>query len=358
MYNNLYICVKQTYILIKFNKTGGKKMNKSFRALKASLIMLLLLVSTLIIFTPPVPATAKLVSYPSIMSIEITEQSLEDLNNPISVDSTLTVQLKIGYAVSGPEWVFNWIEGENGIKASIANIWLFGSLVVFPQLLHLEIEEEPDWADISFLTSDVYIDDFSNNFVYTTADLIITPYYDAPNRPKTIKIKATAQPIGRIEGLEFHQQLNFQPDYIPDIFIEVENPTRQASPREAVNFKMNVKNLGNKETLVSGRIVDGPSNWAAIISPAQFTIPPGAEYSVTVSMTTPYDFGWHNELEKFSIEFTPQRSPPSASDPAGTPRQVDLRVNSVGFSTPGFEIIFVFAALVVTMALIKKRKNL
>jgi len=320
-------------------------MKKYLRTVKASLIMGILLVSAIAVFSAP--ASAKFITYPSLITIEITPESIEALQEPVDIESVLIVQLKIGYSVSVPEWALT--------SGMVGRLWLFGSFIMYPQLIHLEIEGKPEWADIALAVPDVYIKEYSNSPVYTTADLMITPYFDAPAVPKSITIKATAGSIGRITGVEFHRTLPFEPDYIPLISIEPEKPTRQVGPRDPINFKINIRNMGNKETLVKGEILDAPEEWAALISPTQLPLSPGETASVTVSMTAPYNFGWHNELRTFTVEFIPEKSPPSTPPLTGSPHRVQLRINSIGFSTPGFEMILVFMAVLI-FTIVSKNK--
>jgi len=321
------------------------KMKKYLRTVKASLIMGILLVSAIAVFSAP--ASAKVITYPSLISIEITPESAEALREPVDIESVMIVQLKIGYSVAVPPWTLS--------SGMVGRLWLFGSMIQYPQLIRLEIEGKPEWADIVLAVPDVYIQSYSNSPVYTTADLIITPYFDAPAVPKSVTLKATAENIGRITGVGFHRTLTFEPDYIPLISVEPEKPTRQVGPRDPINFKINIRNMGNKETLVKGEILDAPDEWAALISPTQLPLGPGEAASVTVSMNAPYDFGWHNELRTFTVKFIPEKSPPSTPPITGSPHTVQLRINSIGFSTPGFEMILVFMAVLI-FAIASKNK--
>jgi len=324
-------------------------MTKHLKAIKTSFILGILLISSLAVFSAP--ASAKVISYPSLISVEISPESLETLSQPVDIESVIIVQLKIGYSASIPPWTLS----DNPLLSMIGRLWIFGSFIVYPQLIHLEIVEKPDWADIALLVPDVYITEFSNSWVYTTADLQITPYDNAPAVPKSVTIKASAESVGRITGIEYHRTLTFEPDYIPLISVTPEKPTRQVGPRDPINFKIEIRNMGNKQTLVNGKILDAPEEWAALISPTQLPLGAGETGSVTVSMTAPYDFGWHNQVRTFTVEFTPEKSPPSSPPVTGTPLPVQLKVDCVGFSTPGFEMIFVFLAILI-FAFISKRK--
>lgn len=328
-------------------------MKKPIRKVKASLIFGVLLFSIFTVFTIPFTSYAvardPILSYPAVISIEIDPASVEALNQPINIDTALLVKLKIGYSVGVPDALLN--------GGFLARLWVYGSPIVFPQMLHLTIVGKPDWADIALLTPDVYITDFTSDFSYTTADMVITPYFDAPAVPKSITITAEAKAIGRIQPVTFTTNLNFQPDFIPLISVAVDQPVRQVGPRQAVNYQMTIRNEGNKETIVKATIVDTATEWAPLLTPSEVPIGPGEEAKMTFSITTPYSFGWHDEVRTFTISLVPERSPPTTPAIVGSPHVVQVSVNSVGFAIPGFESILLFMGLVIVIAIVKLRKK-
>jgi hypothetical protein len=339
----------------KRNKNGGMKMKKPFQKVKISLLIGILLLSIFTFSTiEPHSSTVSarnnyLLSYPSVISIEIDPASLEALNTPINIDTALLVKLKIGYSVGVPQALLD--------MGLLGNLIVFGSTIRFPQMIHLEITGAPDWADIALLTPDIYISDYSNTPLYANADMIITPYYDAPAVPKSITIRADAPAKGRVQEVSFTTMLNFQPEFIPQISVEVDQPVRNAGPRQAINYKITITNKGNKEAIVKGVINNAPAEWAALLTPSQLPIGPGEESIMTFSITTPYNFGWHDDLRTFSISLTPERSPPTNPPIAGTANIVQVSINSVGFAIPGFEAILLFAGLVILLGFMKIRKK-
>lgn len=330
-------------------------MTKHLRTLKVSLLIGIFLVSAFtFLFTVPFSSNVSArknyaLSYPAVISIEIDAASVEALNKPINIDTALLVKLKIGYSVGVPE---NLLQG-----GMLARIWVFGKTIIFPQMIHLEIEGKPEWADIALLTPDIYISDYSNTPIYAYADMIITPYYEAPAVPKSITLRASALAIGRIQEVSFTTSLNFQPEFIPQISVEVDQPVRNAGPRQAVNYHIKIRNMGNKEAIVNGLLIDAPSEWAPLLTPTQLPIGPGQEATMTFSITTPYGFGWHDDLRTFSISLTPERSPPTNPPIKGTANIVQVSINSVGFAIPGFEPILLLTGLVILVTIIKIRKK-
>jgi hypothetical protein len=328
-------------------------MKTPLRTVKATFIIGFLLVGTLFSSLMSSPNTttvsAKIITYPAIISIEIDNSSLAELNKPISVGSSILIHLKVGYYFAGPA---------NILKIPfIGQLWVYGSLIVFPQIIHLSITDKPDWANIYVTTPDVYIPNINITPSYAIADVVISPYREAPAQPYAIGVKASAPPVGKIAAVNFSTILNFQPAFIPLISVSVGNPVRQVGPREAVNFPVTVTNQGNYEAIVTGVIQDPLAEWAPLISPTQAIVEPGQEQTITFSVVAPYNFGWHNEQRTFTIIFTPQKSPPTVPPTLGTPYSVQVRVNSVGFSTPGFEPILLFAALAFVIIILKKRKK-
>lgn len=332
-------------------------MTKHLRTLKVTFLIGIFLLSLFTFSTiSPQSSTASarknyIISYPAVISVTIDPTSLEDLNKPINIDTALLVKLQIGYSVLVPEKLLNFP------LPLLGNLIVFGSTVAFPQMIHLEIEGKPEWADIALLTPDIYISTYSNTPQYTTADMIITPYYDAPAVPKSITIRAEAGARGRIQEISYTTMLNFQPEFIPQISVEVDNPVRNAGPRQAINYQIKIKNMGNKEAIVKGLISDAPTEWAALLTPTQLPIGPGQEATMTFSITTPYSFGWHDDLRTFTISLTPERSPPTTPPLTGTPNIVQVSINSVGFAIPGFEPTLLLAALVILLAISRIRKK-
>lgn len=328
-------------------------MTTPLRAVKATFIIGFILVGTLftssLLSSYSTTASAKIVTYPALISIEISNESLATLNTPISIESSIHIKLKIGYSFAGPANII--------AIPFLGRLWVYGSLIVFPQIIHLSIQDKPDWANIYLATPDVYIENPYITPTFAYADVIISPYMQAPAQPYSIGISAFAPALGRIGGVNYSVALNFQPDFIPLIAVEIGNPVRQVGPREAVNFPVTITNLGNKEIIVTGVVQDAPADWAPLISPTETIIAPGQKATVTFSVVAPYNFGWHNEQRTFTVIFTPQKIPPTAPPVTGTPHSVQVRVNSVGFSAPGFEPILLFVALTLVVILLKKRKK-
>ena len=90
------------------------------KTVKTCIIIGILLLSTIICLATT--ASSKLIEYPSIISIEISPESIAALQEPVDIESVLIVQLKIGYSVSIPAWT-----QQDGEITGIGRLWLFGS---------------------------------------------------------------------------------------------------------------------------------------------------------------------------------------------------------------------------------------
>jgi hypothetical protein len=225
------------------------------------------------------------------------------------------------------------------------------------QAITLEVVNKPDWADTT-ITQKSVLTDIPNKGTPAEEDtsLVLSPYEEAPAQPYTITIKATCGTIGRINGFEIEEDIVFTPSFVPTIQITPENPTRTVGPRESVNFKINIKNEGNKKTRVTPEVKTTIEGWVPTINPPFYDISPGGQGDFVFSIYTPYDFGWHNEIQAFQIDFTSQIFPLREDAPVGGPYSIYLRINNYGFSTPGFELIVLLAAFIVAGIFIKKRK--
>jgi len=329
-------------------------MTKHLKAVKASIIMGILLISAIAVFSAPASAREKLAreklfTFNSFITLSYDE---EDLNQPIKANTAVTVPLEIGY--------YTDVEIPNFLMLlpfTIRNTIIFGSPMP-QQSLHLKIINKPDWANIYFTTPDHDVDfrlKDEEPFPIDAA-LIISPLREAPSEPFNIQFSIEVEERGHVKGKIMNYNINFQPAYIPEIVVTAERPSRMVGPREEVNVNIRIKNNANYWTIVRHEMIDVPAAWSPIINPSKVEIPPGGEETVVLSVTPPYNFGWHDETEVIQIDFKPEPSPGGGE--SGPAVQVYLRFNNRGFSTPGFEAVFLFVAIALFMVIhLRRRKN-
>ena len=123
---------------------------------------------------------------------------------------------------------------------------------------------------------------------------------------------------------------------------------------------LKVKNEANKKARITPSLDTNYSSrdWSALINPPYFDINAGEEEEFKFSVYAPYDFGWHNEIGQFKIDFTTEIFPLNPESPKGGPYSIYFRLNNYGFSTPGFEFLLIAIALILVGIIIKKNKHL
>ncbi|RLF41931.1 MAG: hypothetical protein DRN12_01885 [Thermoplasmata archaeon] len=274
------------------------------------------------------------------------------LNEPLAIDQSVNVPLTIQYSTDVPPNFLGFL------GSSIKNLIIFGSVVAPRQKISLEVINKPTWADINIADKDILVDiPFKGSPSTRETTLVLSPYEEAPAQPYTITIRASCERIGRVNGFNISSDIVFTPSFVPTISITPENPTRTVGPREIVNFKIIVKNEANKKTRVIPDIVGNHKGWNPTINPPFHDIPSGGEATFVFSVYSPYNFGWHNDIETFQIDFTAQIFPIRKDAPVGGPYSIYLRVNNYGFSVPGFELVVFTIALVGVAFIIKRRSH-
>jgi len=289
----------------------------------------------------------KLFSFQSYIDITADDTAL---NQNLAIDQSINVPITITYSTDVPDNFLQFLPWQ------LRNIILYGSMIGPMQQITLEVLDKPDWADINLAKNDILTNiPNENNPIEKTTSLILSPYEEAPAQPYTITLKASCDQIGRINKFSTQITISFTPSFVPTITIIPENPTRTVGPRESVNFEIKIKNEANKKARITPRINTSASEWSPTINPPFFDILPGAEESFTFSVYSPYDFGWHNEIQSFQIDITTQIFPLNEDAAVGGPYAIYLRINNYGFSTPGFELLPILAAIGIALIMVRKK---
>jgi len=326
-------------------------MNTKLKTVKALIFVSILLSSLfaglLIIPEQERTASAKLIEFHSYMDFDF---NADPLNEPLAIDVSVTVPVEIKYSTDIPDLF-------QKIPFPLNFIILYGQSIGPMQQIHLEIVDPPDWANIYLSSPDIYMDIpfASDGEKIKSTNLVLSPRVESPAESYTIQIKATCGDIGKLKGVTYQESLSFTPSFIPTIGITTEEPVRTVGPHESVNFKITVSNRGNKITRVTPQLVNSSNEWTPTINPTQFEIPPNGDTTFSFSVVSPFDFGWHNDYEKFQIDFKSEVYPYQQGAASST-RSVYIVINNYGFSTPGFELVFVLFA-VIFVGLIIKKKN-
>lgn len=325
-------------------------MIKHLKTVKASIIIGIVLISCIPFFanTDSTASAARLISFHSYLDLEY-DPSI--LNEPLQIDVAIAVPISVKYWTDIPEIFAK-------IPFPFNNLLLYGSTIGPMQTIHLELLETPSWANIYFSTSNLItqIPLASEGKTSINTTLIISPKVEAPAESQRISIKVTSGEMKRLGNYSFQKDIPFTPSFIPTISIQTQDPVRTAGPHESVSFKIVIKNLGNKITRVTPRILKADQKWIPTINPPNFEVNPNSESEFVFSVISPYDFGWHNEYGSFEVNFFYEVYPYRTGSPTGNDT-IYLVVNNHGFSLPGFEFSAVIIAFIMIYVLLQKRRN-
>lgn len=318
-------------------------MRKHLNFLKVGFIIILLITTTLS-FAPTVSAE-KFFQFDSMLTLdyeaEVVNEAVFQPDGP-----SVSIPINIKYQVFVPD---------SFISNPALRLLFLQTFIITNAQIKLTVVNPPDWAAISLANPNPYVP-ISTETQETQTTLQIAAHKDAPAQGFSLRIQAETDPVlnGHVPSQEAYLDIQFQPGYIPLINVYTAEPNVVVAPQETVNFPIEITNLGNKETIVRARITDKPDGWATLLPQSQIIIPSargGGDNTdtLTFSVTPPYGFGWHNELETISLEFTPEFSPPqgggNTSAFVGSPVQFQVTLRNRGFSTPGYEFILVLAAI-------------
>lgn len=352
-------------------------MAKNKKVVKNALIVGLLLMSIMHVVLPSISAQDtnqavsaqdanqgrnKLLTFPSYILLNYDDSPLK---KPLIIDQSVSVPFEIKYYHEVPESLYKLVPG-----SLLRNTIFFGSAIQPQVQIKLEIIDGPDWANIYFTQPDlifqiptpgVKVDDIQPQ----KTKLIISPYREAPAKPVSIKIKATAAAVGRVEAAERTTEVPFTPSYIPLIDVKVDNPVREVSPRESVSIGITIKNNANKHTIVK-LSTDAPGNWAPVLSPSEIELAPSETYVATFSVKAPYGLGWHDKTTSMKVICKPLPSPLSDMENYSKYEIAEqvafVQLTNYGFSLSGIEpFLGVTAIIIILVAIVlmymKKQKK-
>jgi hypothetical protein len=304
-------------------------------------------------------SAAPLIQYDSIVELEFADSSV--LNTPIHpLSGTRNVDIKVRYFNTVPD-VF---------RDGVGKILLFGPFkFVFLAPVHLTIENIPDWCTATIAPPDIIFDAFGEGSALerqVTIQIAVNKESTALF-PYELKIKATGDsPDRHIKAPpEVTLPLAITPGYVPLVSTDPGATIKKTSPGEPVSWDIKITNNGNGEAIVRARIINPPEGWVISVNP-QTIVPSLAdgdvnEKEMTLTALPPFDFGYHSQQVPIEVELTPEFSSPGAGASAnmtrGEPIYLSLAVQNRGFSTPGFEVVFLITAVLAMIIIKKRHKN-
>ena len=322
-------------------------MKKTIRTIEVSIIMGILLFSIFAAFIPS--ASANILPCQPIIKLEPVDP--EDLNQLVNIKEPIKIPIKITYTVTGTfsSFAIPIFESRNmvapiSISVSDPGPGISASLdrnVVNPKI---KSGESTDTAILSVTFTEAIIGRF-----------------DVP-----IKVQMNAN---KVSGLLFYIEsktevgtVTVAPQYIPIVSVVPRTTVKEVAPGEVTEFLIDLENLGNDITEFVFRMGDLPEGWVANTVPA-IKVPSALgggnnKATVTVSVTPPYGFGYHNNDELIKVYVKGQYYAKTTGELLETEEyEIQLQVRNRGFSTPGFEGVFVILTLIGVAFIVKKRKK-
>lgn len=305
-------------------------MKKNFKAVKASLIMGILLISVIAAFMP--------LSSASIFKLQ--GNITASIGGPDRVvtpnGEQLRIPITIGYSISGVG----------------TDIVYFANQKV---RIRVEVLEMPQWASISVPIPEILLD-ISTEFKYDNTTIGIDVNENAPAMATdNIKILITADAIKGLGGevLEVKYgpiQIDFKPQYIPILSINVKDGNYQEiSPMDNAFFQIDLENMGNGKTEVVFEVLNLPVGWTVSVpniktlgSKAFGDDPTG---TVTLSVQPPRGFGYHDDKQTIQIKVIARYYSSGSINEREYP--LDVTIQSRGFSIIGIEVALIVIILIV-----------
>lgn len=141
------------------------------------------------------PTPTPILTYPSAIIVEYDEEYVNQTE--FIPDNAYHIPVHVGYRVWVPEWL---LHSYFNLFRLLKHWYLFGSFVVFPMMINLSVENEPVWADIFPVPSNVFISVISNEFFMQNCSVLVGIRTQAPPGPFTFCLKAEAPQVHRIQG--------------------------------------------------------------------------------------------------------------------------------------------------------------
>lgn len=317
-------------------------MNLSFKTAKCILIIYFLLISFIFIVPSNMAKFGDIYTCQSIVEIDydanLTNQPL------LPIDAVLKIPLEIKYYVQGQYADY------------ITDVYLSMGLDAF---IYLEIKSTPEWCDATISPS-VLIMPATTEGSFESANLSIkinreTQAFDAGD----IAVKFIVTRMGAISQNTIIKNVSFTVGYLPVLDIEIPGgAVKSISPDETATFDIEIENIGNGKTNVSLRVIDAPDDWVATIPSCLLIdskdLSENNKRTVQLDIKPPCSFGYHNEKETITVAIKPTYFKDDTVQ--GEEYYLTFIVKNKGFSTPGFEVIYVLVGLIIVL-LIVKRKN-
>ena len=321
------------------NNKNGEKMAKLIKSAKSTIILLILLVS---LFAASIPVNG----FPTLNSnIDVVWGEKDTVKPVVPRDEIRKLNLTIKYKVDwGRDFAYGALEGYIGQHKNA--------------LIKLIVTDHSPWCTVN-LESELVVTPITTGLTQSSVFLNLQLRDDAPAYGEGyVKIRASVPIMGLIGGFEKEFTLDFVAGYLPRINVNLpEGTTKSIGPMDSAVFLIEVSNIGNARTTVFFKIENIPKGWTAAVTDDITLDESEGKFTAHLTVKPPKDFGYHYDKKSIMVKLTPARAEDLTN--LGEPLYVTVIVQSIGFSTPGFEAIGFIGALAIVMLtifIIRKRK--
>ena len=316
-------------------------MNKNFKAVKASLIMGILLVSLSAAFVPSSSAAGFGLLSPT-PSLQFTYDPANTQNILPDNPTGSWIDLSVAYQIEGLLSKFavnSYGPNRANVKAEIQ--FTIGAV---PSYCNAYVQPQTTKARVAQSYTDGTADDQVRLHVSFTKDV---PYMQSVSIP--ITATATVPSVFPFSISEKSKTITVTVTsaYLPIIDITPDPKYLETTPGGLATFGIQCDNKGNGETEFQFEIMDIPEGWSAQIVD-QKMISANTKEPITLQVRGPIGFGYHDETQTLTIGV---RGVYYAGGGVTTEtyREITVTVRAVGFYASGFDamvIILILVALV------------
>ncbi|UCH72213.1 MAG: hypothetical protein JSW62_01320 [Thermoplasmatales archaeon] len=324
-------------------------MTKRLRAVKASIVMGILLVSLFVAFTTSSSAYEQDLMF--YYNAEDTQKGVKPLDPP------MFIHIWIKHKISGLFPIVLKIFEDKvdiGVDLEVGPTEPWVTVTLTHYNLYAKIDSTGEWLRVGGEDAKYYAK------VSFTED---APAITEVKIPITIRANAFSF---FIPEKTINTEISFSPQFIPIFDITPSDTFIEVGPGDIANFDLEIENMGNGKTEIIFEVEDLPEGWTASVVSNAFVGAPRSGNNkkvVPLQITPPYNFGYHNTQKDIVIKATGRYFGESGEANASAAVKSYLyrfTVRSKGFSTPGFEIpsaIMAFALIAIALMIKKQQKK-
>ena len=196
-----------------------------------------------------------------------------------------------------------------------------------------------------------------SGYIYLSASAMAPAF--TPAKVK-VTFMVTGGTAGMVDGKSKSAEMSVQADYFSLLSVNAAATLQKISPNGQGVYPVTITNLGNAQTKVFVDIKNVPTGWQ-VVTPGPVTLESTQQggtktkETVNIMVQPPYKAGYHNDIGAMKIDITSNYA--LDSNIKGDASAVSILTRSQGMSTPGFEGLFVIAALGAFMLVSKKKKQ-